>query len=199
MPRPAITAGTYPVPLKDPRSGRGQRFARRSKFGSLQPARCRPRGRWWTRCAYPPYKTCFTVGWIRRAARCYGPATAVARAASTMGHAIPRQIWNCWRFAYTVTRSMGPNRWVANALPLILLVMNKELGRSATEKGAKGNTDWQTLRALPDPEVNFTEDAPATSPEDWANAIARKGPPVPSRKTQIALRIDDDVLEWFKA
>ena len=94
---------------------------------------------------------------------------------------------------------MGPNRWVANALPLILLVMNKELGRSATEKGAKGNTDWQTLRALPDPEVNFTEDAPATSPEDWANAIAHKGLPVPSRKTQIALRIDDDVLGWFKA
>jgi hypothetical protein len=43
--------------------------------------------------------------------------------------------------------------------------MKKELGLSATEKGAKGNTDWQKLRALPDPEVIFTEDAPATSPE----------------------------------
>jgi len=77
--------------------------------------------------------------------------------------------------------------------------MNKERGRSATEKGAKSNTDWQKLRALPDPEVIFTEDAPSTSPEDWANAIAHKGLPVPSRKTQIALRIDDDVLGWFKA
>jgi uncharacterized protein (DUF4415 family) len=77
--------------------------------------------------------------------------------------------------------------------------MKKELGLSATEKGAKGNTDWQKLRALTDPEVIFTEDAPATSPEDWANAIAHTGLPVPSHKTQIALRIDDDVLAWFKA
>ncbi|WP_242518476.1 BrnA antitoxin family protein [Halochromatium roseum] len=38
-----------------------------------------------------------------------------------------------------------------------------------------------------------------TSPEDWANAVAHKGLPVPSRKTQIALRVDDDVLAWFKA
>ena len=77
--------------------------------------------------------------------------------------------------------------------------MNKKLGRSDTEKGVKGNTDWQRLRALPDSDVIFTEAAPATSPEDWANAIAHKGLPVPSRKTQIALRIDDDVLAWFKA
>ena len=77
--------------------------------------------------------------------------------------------------------------------------MNKKLGRSATEKGAEGNTDWDKLRALPDTEVLFTEDAPQTSPEDWADALAHKGLPVPTRKTQIALRVDDDVLAWFKA
>lgn len=77
--------------------------------------------------------------------------------------------------------------------------MNKEHGRSATRKGAKGKTDWVKLRTMPDSEVLFTEDAPSTSPEDWANAIAHRGLPVPSRKTQIALRVDDDVLAWFKA
>jgi len=77
--------------------------------------------------------------------------------------------------------------------------MKKEHGHSATAKGAEGNTDWQRLRALSDSEVLFTEDAPATSPEDWANAIAHTGLPVPPRKTQIALRVDDDVLAWFKA
>jgi uncharacterized protein (DUF4415 family) len=77
--------------------------------------------------------------------------------------------------------------------------MKKERGHSATAKGAKGKTDWERLRALPDPDVVFTEDAPFTSPDDWANAIAHRGLPVPSRKTQIALRIDDDVLAWFKA
>jgi uncharacterized protein (DUF4415 family) len=77
--------------------------------------------------------------------------------------------------------------------------MNKEHGRSATAKGADGNTDWEKLRALADSEVLFTDDAPATLPEDWADALAHTGLPVPPRKTQIALRVDDDVLEWFKA
>ncbi len=77
--------------------------------------------------------------------------------------------------------------------------MNKEHGRSATAKGAKGKTDWDKLRAMPDSKVAFTTDAPSTSPDDWANAIAHRGLPVPSRKTQIALRVDEDVLEWFKA
>lgn len=77
--------------------------------------------------------------------------------------------------------------------------MKKEPGHSDTAKGTRGKTDWGKLRAQPDSEVVYTEDAPMTSPEDWANAIAHKGLPAPSRKTQIALRIDDDVLVWFKA
>ncbi len=36
-------------------------------------------------------------------------------------------------------------------------------------------------------------------PEDWADALAHTGLSVPPHKTQIALRVDDDVLEWFKA
>lgn len=77
--------------------------------------------------------------------------------------------------------------------------MNKKHGHSATAKVAKGKTDWAKLRIMPDSEVVFSEDAPPTSPEDWASAVAHRGLPVPSRKTQIALRVDDDVLEWFKA
>jgi uncharacterized protein (DUF4415 family) len=52
---------------------------------------------------------------------------------------------------------------------------------------------------MPDSEIRFTRDAPRTYPEDWVNAIAHKGLPVPFRKKQIALRVDEDVLEWFKA
>ena len=77
--------------------------------------------------------------------------------------------------------------------------MNKKHGHSATTKDAKGKTDCAKLRAMPDSEVVFSEDAPSTSPEDWASAVAHRGLPVPSRKTQVALRVDDDVLEWFKA
>jgi len=77
--------------------------------------------------------------------------------------------------------------------------MNKELGHSATKESPESNTDWDKLRVLPDSNVVFTEDAPETFPEDWADAVAHKGLPVPPRKTQIALRVDDDVLAWFKA
>ncbi len=79
--------------------------------------------------------------------------------------------------------------------------MKKTLGHGATKKDkfSNGKTDWERLRALPDSEVAFTNDAPSTSPEDWANAIAHHGLPIPSRKTQIALRVDDDVLAWFKS
>jgi len=52
---------------------------------------------------------------------------------------------------------------------------------------------------MPDSQIKFTKDAPRTTPADWVNAIAHRGLPVPPRKTQIALRVDQDVLEWFKA
>jgi len=75
--------------------------------------------------------------------------------------------------------------------------MKKKHGHSATAKGAEGTADWQKLRALPDHNVVLTGEAPVTSPEEWANAIAHKGLPAPLRKAQIALRVYDDVLAWF--
>ncbi|MGH8557712.1 MAG: BrnA antitoxin family protein [Methylococcales bacterium] len=47
-------------------------------------------------------------------------------------------------------------------------------------------------------QLRFTTDAPATSPDEWADAIAHRGLPVPERKTRISLRIDEAVLAWFK-
>lgn len=52
---------------------------------------------------------------------------------------------------------------------------------------------------MPHSRIRITKDAPRTAPADWANAVAHRGLPVPIRKTQIALRVDDDVLEWFRA
>lgn len=77
--------------------------------------------------------------------------------------------------------------------------MSTKLGRGTSEKAAQGKTDWNRLAALPDDAITLTEDAPGTSPEDWAEAVAHRGLPVPPRKTQIALRVDEDVLAWFKA
>jgi uncharacterized protein (DUF4415 family) len=52
---------------------------------------------------------------------------------------------------------------------------------------------------MQDTDIRFDVDAPRTSPADWARAVAHRGLPVPARKKQIALRVDEDVLEWFKA
>jgi len=75
--------------------------------------------------------------------------------------------------------------------------MKKKHGSSATASTDK--TDWARLRAMPDADVAFTADAPATTPEDWASAVAHRGLPLPVRKQQIALRVDADVLAWYRA
>jgi len=85
--------------------------------------------------------------------------------------------------------------------------MKKKHGSSVTtnadtaraDKARAGKTDWAQLRALSDAQVTFTEDAPATTPADWADALAHRGLPLPARKEQIALRVDADVLAWYRA
>jgi len=75
--------------------------------------------------------------------------------------------------------------------------MNKRHGSSVTASTDK--TDWARLRSMSDAEVRFTVDAPLTTPEDWADALAHRGLPLPARKEQIALRVDADVLAWYRA
>lgn len=76
--------------------------------------------------------------------------------------------------------------------------MKRKTGRVTTESGVKGKTDWAKLAAMPNRDIKFTRYAPRTSPTDWANAVAHRGLPLPSRKAQIALRVDEDVLTWFR-
>jgi uncharacterized protein (DUF4415 family) len=59
-------------------------------------------------------------------------------------------------------------------------------------------TDWERVDALQDEDIDFS-DNPELTPEMFARAVARRGlRPLP-RKQQVTLRIDDDVLQWFKA
>jgi uncharacterized protein (DUF4415 family) len=55
------------------------------------------------------------------------------------------------------------------------------------------------LRTLPDASVVRDGDAPEWTPEMFGRAIARKGlKPIP-RKTLLSLRIDSDVIDWFRS
>ena len=76
--------------------------------------------------------------------------------------------------------------------------MNTKRGSRVTRSG-KGKTDGVKLKATSESAIRFTKDAPPTSPKDWADAVAHRGLPVLVRKEQIALRVDADVLAWFRA
>jgi uncharacterized protein (DUF4415 family) len=63
----------------------------------------------------------------------------------------------------------------------------------------KSRTDVKRLKSMKDSAIVIDKDAPAWSPEMFARAIVRKGlEPVP-KKSLLSLRVDSDVLEWFRA
>jgi len=49
-----------------------------------------------------------------------------------------------------------------------------------------------------DEDIDFS-DIPEMTPEMFARAIVRKGLKPVTRKSQITLRIDSEVLDWFRA
>ncbi|OLE53392.1 MAG: hypothetical protein AUG51_13245 [Acidobacteria bacterium 13_1_20CM_3_53_8] len=67
--------------------------------------------------------------------------------------------------------------------------------KAATSK--RSRTDWKRVDALKDEDIDLS-DIPEVSPEMFARAIVRRGlKPVP-RKAQLTLRVDSDVLNWFR-
>ena len=61
----------------------------------------------------------------------------------------------------------------------------------------ESRTDYNYIDQLKENEIDFSE-CPEITPEIFAKAIIRKGlKPLP-RKSQITLRIDADVLSWFR-
>lgn len=67
--------------------------------------------------------------------------------------------------------------------------------KAATSK--KSRTDWKRVDALKDEDIDLS-DAPEVSPEMFARAIVRRGLKPVSRKAQLTLRVDSDVLNWFR-
>ena len=60
----------------------------------------------------------------------------------------------------------------------------------------KSQTDFARLDKIKDEDIDYS-DAPAITPEMFAKAIVRRGLK-PRLKKQITLRVDGDVLEWYK-
>lgn len=62
----------------------------------------------------------------------------------------------------------------------------------------KNQTDWNRVDAMRDEDID-TSDIPEITPEEFARAVVRKGLKPVAGKKQITLRIDEDVLDWFKS
>ena len=57
-------------------------------------------------------------------------------------------------------------------------------------------TDWARVKAMKDKDIVIDDDAPEPTAEQWAKAIVTdRRPP----KRNITLRIDPDIIDWFKA
>lgn len=61
----------------------------------------------------------------------------------------------------------------------------------------KSQTDWQRVDALEDKDIDLSE-VPEVPAEMFARAVVRRGLKPVARKTQLTLRVDSDVLEWYK-
>jgi uncharacterized protein (DUF4415 family) len=61
----------------------------------------------------------------------------------------------------------------------------------------KSKTDLKRLDAMKDEDIDLS-DIPAITPEMFARAVARRGLKPILRKKQLTLRVDSDVVEWFK-
>ena len=59
-------------------------------------------------------------------------------------------------------------------------------------------TDWARLRAMKDKEINLSAEHPEADPAHIVRGIVRRGLKPVSGKEAISLRVDADVLVWFR-
>jgi uncharacterized protein (DUF4415 family) len=62
----------------------------------------------------------------------------------------------------------------------------------------KSQTDWERLGTMTDEEIDFS-DVEEITPEQFAQAVVRRGLKAAPKKQQITLRVDSDVIKWFKS
>ena len=65
------------------------------------------------------------------------------------------------------------------------------------DTGKTSETDWKRLDSMRDEDIDFSDIAEIT-PEMFARAVVRDGLKPKTSKAQVTLRIDRDVLEWFR-
>ncbi len=73
--------------------------------------------------------------------------------------------------------------------------MRKATKQASVKLTAKQSAELKALQAMPDSQIDYS-DVSHTKPDDWRGAAVGKFyRPI---KQQLTLRIDADVVEWFK-
>lgn len=71
------------------------------------------------------------------------------------------------------------------------------MSKSSSSKTSRA--DWSRVKAMKDRDIKLTSEHPEADVKHVVRGILRRGlKPVPP-KASISLRVDADVLEWFKA
>jgi len=71
------------------------------------------------------------------------------------------------------------------------------MSKRSSSKTSK--TDWARVRAMKDKEIRVNAEHPEASVKHIVRGIVRRGLKAVPPKASISLRVDADVLEWFKA
>ena len=75
----------------------------------------------------------------------------------------------------------------------------RRLKMSKLSSSKTSKTDWPRIKTMKEEDITLTDEHPASEVKHIVRGIVRRGlRPVPP-KASISLRIDADVLEWFKA
>ncbi len=78
-----------------------------------------------------------------------------------------------------------------------LSLLERRLGVKRSNISRKSQTNWEYLDALRDADIDLS-DIPEITPEMFAKAVVRRGLRPLRYKSQVTLRLDSDVLTWFK-
>jgi uncharacterized protein (DUF4415 family) len=66
---------------------------------------------------------------------------------------------------------------------------------AAMRRADKSQTDWKRVVAMRDEDIVFDEDSPELDEACFAQAVRN----MPAPKARVTLRLDQDVVAWFKA
>lgn len=68
---------------------------------------------------------------------------------------------------------------------------------STIKKSKTSQTDWKRIDAMKDEDIDFS-DIPEITPEMFARGVRLRNFKVIPRKKQLTLRVDSDVVDWYK-